>query len=243
MRSRASDASSCLCTCARDRPRSVSDIGKKSFVASTYESRGRDREHLAEELLRGAVSVDVRRVDEVDPGVEGGVDARDGLVARARRRRRSATSRARSPRPAGRSTRVGGTASGAIVATRRACGAIVAKSAQMPSEPVRTVALVAKAAAVQFACTECGTVSGRWLGRCPGCGAFGTHGRGSRADPRRPACPGTAAASPRRRRRRGVRAHLHRASTSSTACSAAGSCPRRSCSSAASRASASRRCC
>jgi DNA repair protein RadA/Sms len=33
---------------------------------------------------------------------------------------------------------------------------------------------VAKAAAVQFACTECGTVSGRWLGRCPGCGAFGT---------------------------------------------------------------------
>src|SRR5262249_32464261 len=33
---------------------------------------------------------------------------------------------------------------------------------------------VAKAAAVQFACSECGTVSGRWLGRCPGCGAFGT---------------------------------------------------------------------
>src|SRR3954453_1713207 len=23
-------------------------------------------------------------------------------------------------------------------------------------------------------CTECGTMSGRWLGRCPGCGAFGT---------------------------------------------------------------------
>jgi DNA repair protein RadA/Sms len=33
---------------------------------------------------------------------------------------------------------------------------------------------VAKAAAVQHACTECGTVSGRWFGRCPGCGAFGT---------------------------------------------------------------------
>jgi len=33
---------------------------------------------------------------------------------------------------------------------------------------------VAKAAAVQHACSECGTVSGRWLGRCPGCGAFGT---------------------------------------------------------------------
>ena len=35
---------------------------------------------------------------------------------------------------------------------------------------------------VQFACGECGATSGRWLGRCPGCGAFGTlveelHGR------------------------------------------------------------------
>ena len=28
--------------------------------------------------------------------------------------------------------------------------------------------------AVQFACTECGTASGRWFGRCPGCSAFGT---------------------------------------------------------------------
>jgi DNA repair protein RadA/Sms len=33
---------------------------------------------------------------------------------------------------------------------------------------------VAKTAAVQHACTECGTTSGRWLGRCPGCGEFGT---------------------------------------------------------------------
>jgi DNA repair protein RadA/Sms len=33
---------------------------------------------------------------------------------------------------------------------------------------------MAKAAAVQHACTECGTASGRWLGRCPGCGQFGT---------------------------------------------------------------------
>jgi DNA repair protein RadA/Sms len=33
---------------------------------------------------------------------------------------------------------------------------------------------MAKAAAVQYACTECGTASGRWLGRCPGCGTFGT---------------------------------------------------------------------
>ena len=29
-------------------------------------------------------------------------------------------------------------------------------------------------AAVQFACTECGTSTGRWFGKCPGCSAFGT---------------------------------------------------------------------
>jgi DNA repair protein RadA/Sms len=28
--------------------------------------------------------------------------------------------------------------------------------------------------AVQFVCSECGTGSPRWLGKCPGCGAFGT---------------------------------------------------------------------
>ena len=33
---------------------------------------------------------------------------------------------------------------------------------------------MAKAAAVQFTCSECGTATGRWLGRCPGCGSFGT---------------------------------------------------------------------
>jgi len=27
---------------------------------------------------------------------------------------------------------------------------------------------------VQFTCSECGATTGRWLGRCPGCGAFGT---------------------------------------------------------------------
>src|SRR3989440_1617817 len=32
---------------------------------------------------------------------------------------------------------------------------------------------VAKAA-VQFACTDCGYSSGRWFGKCPGCGEFGT---------------------------------------------------------------------
>jgi DNA repair protein RadA/Sms len=35
---------------------------------------------------------------------------------------------------------------------------------------------------VQFGCSECGATTGRWLGRCPACGAFGTlveelHGR------------------------------------------------------------------
>ena len=39
---------------------------------------------------------------------------------------------------------------------------------------------------VQFCCSECGATAGRWLGRCPGCGAFGTlveelHGADGRA--------------------------------------------------------------
>ena len=33
---------------------------------------------------------------------------------------------------------------------------------------------MAKAAAVQFSCTECGYSAGRWFGKCPGCSAFGT---------------------------------------------------------------------
>ena len=31
-----------------------------------------------------------------------------------------------------------------------------------------------KPAPMQHVCTECGTISARWLGRCPGCGAWGT---------------------------------------------------------------------
>jgi DNA repair protein RadA/Sms len=48
---------------------------------------------------------------------------------------------------------------------------------------------------VQFTCSECGTTSGRWLGKCPGCGAFGTlveelHGSPSvAADVARPSTP------------------------------------------------------
>ena len=33
---------------------------------------------------------------------------------------------------------------------------------------------VAAKVLVQHVCTECGTASPRWLGKCPGCGAFGT---------------------------------------------------------------------
>src|SRR5205809_3115001 len=33
---------------------------------------------------------------------------------------------------------------------------------------------MAKAQAVHFSCAECGYSTGRWLGRCPGCGSFGT---------------------------------------------------------------------
>jgi len=47
---------------------------------------------------------------------------------------------------------------------------------------------------VQFACADCGTTSGRWLGKCPGCGAFGTlveelHGSPSGTKAARPSTP------------------------------------------------------
>src|SRR5437879_1533547 len=50
------------------------------------------------------------------------------------------------------------------------------ESARLRTELVGTAPYtgsVAKAA-VQHACSECGYTSGRWFGRCPGCGAFGT---------------------------------------------------------------------
>jgi DNA repair protein RadA/Sms len=43
---------------------------------------------------------------------------------------------------------------------------------------------VAKAAAPVFSCPECGYSSGRWFGKCPGCGEFGTLVEEARADPR-----------------------------------------------------------
>ena len=47
---------------------------------------------------------------------------------------------------------------------------------------------------VQFTCSDCGTTSGRWLGKCPGCGAFGTlveelHGSATEPAFARPAQP------------------------------------------------------
>jgi DNA repair protein RadA/Sms len=49
----------------------------------------------------------------------------------------------------------------------------VVSSDDTPSDRCSTLNGVAKVV-VQFTCSECGTTSGRWLGRCPGCGAFGT---------------------------------------------------------------------
>ncbi len=43
----------------------------------------------------------------------------------------------------------------------------------MTSDASSTLGHMAKVV-VQFTCSECGATSGRWLGRCPGCGAFGT---------------------------------------------------------------------
>src|SRR5512132_573183 len=50
---------------------------------------------------------------------------------------------------------------------------------------------MAKAQAVHFSCAECGYSTGRWLGRCPSCGNFGTL-----AEEAPPAANGTAAAKP-----------------------------------------------
>jgi DNA repair protein RadA/Sms len=47
---------------------------------------------------------------------------------------------------------------------------------------------------VQFSCSACGVTTGRWLGKCPGCGAFGTlveelHGRDGAPAPGGPRTP------------------------------------------------------
>jgi DNA repair protein RadA/Sms len=53
---------------------------------------------------------------------------------------------------------------------------------------------VAKVAASVFSCPECGYSSGRWFGKCPGCGEFGTLVEETRTDQR--AAAATAAARP-----------------------------------------------
>ncbi len=50
---------------------------------------------------------------------------------------------------------------------------------------------MAKAQAVHFSCAECGYSTGRWLGRCPSCGSFGTL-----AEEAPPAANGSAEAKP-----------------------------------------------
>jgi DNA repair protein RadA/Sms len=51
---------------------------------------------------------------------------------------------------------------------------------------------MAKAAAVQFSCSECGYATGKWLGRCPGCGGWSTL-----VEERAPASPAKAAGAAR----------------------------------------------
>src|ERR671936_1104821 len=52
---------------------------------------------------------------------------------------------------------------------------------------------MAKAAAVQFSCSECGYATGKWLGRCPSCGSWSSLVEERAA----PASPGGAAGTAR----------------------------------------------
>ena len=101
-----------------------------------------------------------------------------------------------------------------------------------------------------FVCQECGAQSPKWLGRCADCGAWNSlveervPSAGADGGDHRYTLPGQRPArrctrTSRPRPRCGSRA----GSTSSIACSAAGSCRARWCCSAVSRASASPRCC
>src|SRR5437016_1059789 len=50
---------------------------------------------------------------------------------------------------------------------------VVTVPSRSASDRLRRLGRVAKAA-LKHACTECGYSAGRWFGKCPGCGAFGT---------------------------------------------------------------------
>ena len=101
-----------------------------------------------------------------------------------------------------------------------------------------------------YRCAECGHTPPRWVGRCGECQAWGTVDRGRRGpvglrrDRRRAAGAVTTPARPiGRGRRRGRPGPAHRRATSSTGCSAAGSCPAPCSCWPASPASASPPCC
>src|SRR5215467_527550 len=59
---------------------------------------------------------------------------------------------------------------GAASVSAQSCPELV----RFASAAGRRVVRMAKTAAVQFCCTECGYSAGRWFGKCPGCAAFGT---------------------------------------------------------------------
>ena len=131
--------------------------------------------------------------------------------------------------------------SAAAPAARDRARALVALPAQSASDRARRLGRHGEGRAVHFSCAECGYSTGRWLGRCPGCGA-------SALSPRRRLRPRTGmprrsrcCASPTSRSR--TRSGSRRVSQSSTACSAAASSPLRSSSSAVSREWGSRRSC
>src|SRR5215213_9885765 len=46
--------------------------------------------------------------------------------------------------------------------------------AQRAPIPIESPRLLMAKAAVVYACAECGYSAGRWFGKCPGCGSFGT---------------------------------------------------------------------
>ena len=79
-------------------------------------------------------------------------------------------------------------------------------------------------AATQFACTDCGYSAGRWFGKCPQCGEFGTLVEDVSGRCASDRAEGDAATG--RRQGRGGRRGFRPACRSSTACSAAASCPR-----------------
>ena len=237
MRRRSSEASICFSDLLPREPL-VLVVHREVELRREHVGVARPRlEHVAEERLRRAERVDVGGVDEVDAGVERGVDAGPRLVVRD-------AAAVGQPRAEADLRHAQVTVSELSQSHR----SIVAKAARMPSGPATTLVVDGESRRPSSTCAPSAAPRRPLARALPRLRRVRDAGRGSRARTRTaPACPRrracrAAAASPRRRRRRGVRAASRPACPSSTACSAAASCPRRSCSSAASRASASRRC-